>query len=731
MGGVTFAASAPVILLGVVILLIAAWLSVLTWQRHAGRRWLTGLEAVRLAVIALVVLTLWQPELNRPRTRTDQPEIVILADASRSMTTQDVLVREQTVESRADWVERQLADGFWSALTNQYQVSVDRFATLPGTNATATAEEGTDLNAALEEAATRSRNLRAVILLSDGDWNLGPSPVGAATRLRVRDVPVFAVGVGSQQYLPDLAIERVSAPAYGLLGEQVFIGFTIRSHLPREIRTSVTLRDEWGGETARDIVVPALGQAEDAVLWTPLREGATRLTLELPVEQGELRRDNNLHVFPISIRKEILQVLVVDSVPRWEYRYLRNALSRDPGVNVETLLLHPGIGPGGGRGYLDAFPVTREALSKYDVVFLGDVGVGPGELSLEAATALKGLVEQQGSGLVFLPGSRGRQLSLLDTPLGELLPVELDETQPTGLGTATPSTLVLTQRGRGHLLTMLAAREEQNAQLWRQLPGFFWSAAVRKSKPGADVLAVHEGLRNQWGRTPLLVTRPEGNGKVLFMGIDSAWRWRRGVEDTYHYRFWGQVVRWMSYQRHLAQDRGFRVFYTPETPHRGETVRLHATLFDAAGAPLTAGRATAEAITPSGRAEQLPLTAVEGGWGVFEGEFTAREQGVYQVTVRNEETARAIQLDLLVRGEQREQVGRPARFEILKEIAAITRGAFGAPAEVAGLVGQIAALPESNAAEQRLRLWCHPLWAGLIIVLLAVYWVGRKVAGLV
>jgi len=28
-------------------------------------------------------------------------------------------------------------------------------------------------------------------------------------------------------------------------------------------------------------------------------------------------------------------------------------------------------------------------------------------------------------------------------------------------------------------------------------------------------------------------------------------------------------------------------------------------------------------------------------------------------------------------------------------------------------------------------LWCHPLWGGLILTLLAVYWAGRKLVGLV
>src|SRR5678815_3333995 len=81
---------------------------------------------------------------------------------------------------------------------------------------------------------------------------------------------------------------------------------------------------------------------------------------------------------------------------------------------------------GEGAGYLSAFPNTKEELQGYDVIFLGDVGVGNGQLSNEQAALIKGLVEQQASGLVFLPGPLGRQKTLLDSPLGDLVPVETD-----------------------------------------------------------------------------------------------------------------------------------------------------------------------------------------------------------------------------------------------------------------------------------------------------------------
>src|SRR6185436_17553331 len=135
----------------------------------------------------------------------------------------------------------------------------------------------------------------------------------------------------------------------------------------------------------------------------------------------------------ISIRTEKLQVLVIDSLPRWEYRYLRNALSRDPGVEVDCLLFHPGMSPGKGQSYIEAFPSTKETMAKYDVVFLGDVGIGENELTAPQAELIKGLVEQQGSGLVFLPGIRGRQLTFLQTPLADLLPVIYDEKKKDGI----------------------------------------------------------------------------------------------------------------------------------------------------------------------------------------------------------------------------------------------------------------------------------------------------------
>ncbi|MDP6905730.1 MAG: hypothetical protein QF406_14925, partial [Verrucomicrobiota bacterium] len=339
-----------------------------------------------------------------------------------------------------------------------------------------------------------------------------------------------------------LVMESVNPPKFGLLGEQISIPFRVRSYIPEPIRTQVKLVSRRGAAVsiAKPITIPAYGQVSDSIVWAPSELGDYTLTLNLPIwargNEKELIEDNNAQTFHLSVRTEKLNVLVIESYPRWEYRYLRNALTRDPGVDVSVLLLHPELGPGTGLNYIQKFPETREQLAKFDVVFLGDVGIGEKELTPEQCDLLRGLVDQQGSGLVFMPGYRGRQLSFLDHPLGELIPVTYSKDKSEGLWMPSEASFKLSSTGKGHFLTMLASDEGLNEVIWKNLPGFFWCAGVERARSGSQVLATHSSMRTSSGYLPVLAIRPWGSGEVLFMGTDAAWRWRRGVEDTYHYR---------------------------------------------------------------------------------------------------------------------------------------------------------------------------------------------------
>jgi len=716
---------------GLIAVAVLCWLS---WKRSPHPKRTAVLEIMRMLAAIVVALLLWQPEWLTVVNPNTKPRIAILTDLSNSMTTVDAelpagLTSKSGIVSRADWVEQALASDIWKPLEEdgKNEVKVIPFA---APDPDKPALSGTDLEAAISSLLENEDNLRAVVLFTDADYNLGQPPVAAAQKMRLRQVPLFPIPVGSPVRLPDIDLMQVAAPSYGVVGEKVQIPFTIRSSLDRQVRTVVRLRDESGKEITKDLMLPPNSETYDSMLWRLTKEGATKLELSVPVAEGELVDANNSREFVIAGRPEKIRVLVVESLPRWEYRFLRNALSRDPGVELSCLLFHPELGAGGGSDYIQAFPEKLEELSKYDVIFLGDVGVANDQLTKEQCALIRGLVENQASGVVFLPGSQGNQFSLLDTELADLMPVVLDDKKREGLSEPIAAPLVLTTEGRGSLLTMLGDSEEENPEIWRRLPGFFWHAPVIKSKAGTEVLAVHGNRRGKYGLVPLLVTKPAGNGKVLFMGTDSAWRWRRGVEDLYHYRFWGQVARWMSYQRNMAAGQRVRVYFTPERPEPGATVTLNANAFDAKGAPLEDGRVTVDLTAPDGRVKRLDLRKSEAGWGAFNGRFKVDLPGTWKIrAVVSGAEDQPLETKLLAQGVEIEKTGQPARPEVLKEMAKVAKGRIVQPMQVADLIKEINALPEPRPMESRVPLWSN--WGVLVamIVLLGLFWVGRKLNG--
>ncbi|MES2923824.1 MAG: hypothetical protein V4819_19880 [Verrucomicrobiota bacterium] len=718
--------------IGIIALILVAVLSVVSWKRSPHPKRTAALECLRFLSALVVVILLWQPEWLTTIHPDTKPQIAILWDDSKSMTTLDatlppVLSEKSEVVSRAEWVKKALASDLWKPLEadGANEVSALPFATPPTENG---AIAGTDLETPLTDLIAKQTNLRAVVMLSDGDYNLGQPPVAAAQKLRLRGIPLFPIPVGSKVRLPDLDLLSVTAPTYGIVGENVQIPFTIRSSLDRQVRTIVRLRDESGRERTKDIVIPPNAETYDSILWRLEKEGSSTLELSIPVADGELVAANNSRKFTIAGRPEKIRVLLIETLPRWEYRYLRNALSRDPGVELSCLLFHPSLGPGEGKDYLTEFPSKIEELAKYDVIFIGDVGTE--QITKEQCTLIRGLVENQASGLIFMPGSQGNEFSLLDTELSDLMPVILDEANKKGLAESIASPLTLTTEGRASLLTMLGNSEEENPEIWRRLPGFYWHAPVIKAKGGAEVLAVHGNRRGKFGPVPLLVTKPAGSGKVLFMGIDSAWRWRRGVEDLYHYRFWGQVARWMSYQRNMAAGQRVRLFFNPERPEPGSTVTLNANAFDPNGAPLKEGGVSVDITAPDGRTQRIELQKNDTAWGAFSGRFKVDLPGAWKLraTATGAED-KPLETTILAQGVEIEKVGQPARPEVLEEMAKVSKGRVIQPAQLAELIKEITALPAPRPLENRIPLWSHWATVAALVTLLGIFWVGRKLNG--
>ncbi|MCE9680700.1 hypothetical protein LZP69_16400, partial [Shewanella sp. AS1] len=85
-------------------------------------------------------------------------------------------------------------------------------------------------------------------------------------------------------------------------------------------------------------------------------------------------------------------------LPRWEYRYLKNALRRDHTTEVDVLLCtsdNAFIWDGtDGKQPLEQFPINRKEISEYDVILLGDVN--PTIFTTEQITLIRDFVREGG-----------------------------------------------------------------------------------------------------------------------------------------------------------------------------------------------------------------------------------------------------------------------------------------------------------------------------------------------
>src|SRR5262249_52926735 len=145
-----------------------------------------------------------------------------------------------------------------------------------------------------------------------------------------------------------------------------------------------------------------------------------------------------------------------------------------------------------------------------------------------------------GGGLLVIGGPFFSPHAYKDTPLAEVLPIEptLDKAPLEPEARTQRLRLELTPVGKLHPLFRLAPDDRDNQALWSKVAPIFWFARGYRTRPLAEVLAVHPTQKaefrdpNQDSRHPLVVQQFVGSGRCLFFGIDETWRWRFR-EDEY------------------------------------------------------------------------------------------------------------------------------------------------------------------------------------------------------
>jgi hypothetical protein len=332
----------------------------------------------------------------------------------------------------------------------------------------------------------------------------------------MRFLPLLALSACASAGTPDL---HLRSPSHAVLGEEIQVYVRAAEDGP----LSVTLAKV--GEGAAPPVerrVEARKGHKVLVTFVARERGPYRVQVAAGTERREA---------PLRVGSREPRVLLVEQLPRWEYRYLKNALLRDPGVRVHCLLTsadegfpqeHTRSDEPLFRAPLQGFPADLRALDEFDVVILGDVDVA--KLGRDAAANLAAFVRERGGGLVLISGPKHNPWSCVETPLGELIPVVPERPAPE-------------QEAYEYVFSAPAFFPFQPVD---DLPPLRWAVQAR-SREGGEVKTYLRGVG------PLFVTRECGAGRIFWSGTDETWLWRKYVGDRpYFYPFWRRVIDWTA-----------------------------------------------------------------------------------------------------------------------------------------------------------------------------------------
>ena len=343
----------------------------------------------------------------------------------------------------------------------------------------------------------------------------------------------------------------------------------------------------------------------------------------------ETSTDNNSGAAVVNVAKDQVRVLLIDGEARWEFHYLQSALQRDRTMQLQSVVFdQPRLNTaltdddlekiGSPRQHL---PEGPDALADYDCIILGDVS--PEQLPPADRQRLEKYVAERGGTLIIEAGKRYMPMAYPDAgpgvadadPIRKLLPIEAPRI------TAPPDgfTPALTADGRETKFMDLEDESAKNDQRWADLPHPYWGV-VGQAKPAAATLAfAPEGPADPLDPTArerksaLIARQNYGLGRVLYVGMDSTWRWRKGVGDVYHHRFWGQVVRWAA-DRPLESGNQYVRFGTSQPVYRGgQDVELFVRFKDAKDAAAAATKASANVLRRGGDGKPVAVVPLAAG----------------------------------------------------------------------------------------------------------------------
>lgn len=735
----------------VALIIAGVWLTYLKTTRPLTPFWKGLLVANRSSILVLLLFCLLRPVMSTVQVSPQETYLGVLFDDSQSMAIADLAsgqTRQEAVEQAffEDGVLAELGESF-QLRSFRFDKTTSRISDLEGLG-----QDGT--TSSLEQALSYVDDqlsglpLGGIVLVTDGADNSDANPLALAENLGVRKIPVFTVGVGSEDIPEDIGIVDVSAAKTVLEGSvfNVQVALVHQGFTGQEVKLSIT--DGEAEVVSKNVVLGAEGVTTRFELdVSPERRERIVYGLDVELQPGELIAENNHYSFLVdNTEKEALDILYIEGHPRNEYKFIRRAVAADDSLRLATYLQ---TGPE--KYYRQGiksptelsrgFPVSKEELFQYEALVLGDIEAS--FFNADQLQMIEDFVAERGGGFM-MTGMVDE--GFIGTSIADVLPVTLVEesflppqlrggikrgNQPTGEEFFPRKS----DAGRFSPLLRLAGTDSENDIAWDQLPSLQGIYVTGRAKPGATVLLEHPLLQYQNQALPVIAYQRYGSGRSMSITTASTWRWQmmQSSEDQTHETFWRQLMRWLA----VSAPQRITVDFDREFYNVGDQVNVTATVLNEEYQPDNNATLWLQTTDPLDRTADAPMEWDIADDGVYRSSFVVEEEGVFNLQVDVSSAAGESGADglgkstaFVVTPSLREYTNAQMDSGLLARIAQQSGGAYFPIDQAAALPQAIQFTPNAYSREVQIDLWDTPWLLALLIFLLCADWIMRRLKGL-
>lgn len=724
----------------------------------------------QLIVLAILIAIVAMPEAKVRYVKDYRPTMLMLVDTSRSMgvhdkrRTQEALkealkiiasvpldedVSAQDLQNKMGLVENQSRLELVQALFEHPEIDLlrriaDRFdlrffsfdeviapeggaddATSWLAERKAVGEESR-IGSAIKEAVSRynGQPIAGAMVFSDFGWVKGEDPMHVATEMRRRGVPVYTIPIGLPAP-PDALIAEVIAPEAVFRGDPVTLRVRVESRGLAGSDSTLSLEVNGEEQQVEPIVFEDGAQFVELKFRPEQDSGTIELGLEVDGTAADSNPKNNTALHHLRIIDEKIKVLYIEGMPRWEFRYLRWVLLRNPHLQTRFLMTEgdPDLAKMS-PNFMAGFPSDVQNIFEYDLIILGDVSskyFRPGQLEL-----LETQIKEHGGSLIMIGGTLHAPASYQDTPVESILPVNIGVGQPRVVANNIAPRLP-TDQAQSPITTLLDD-PQANQRIWSRVRPLGRLPVLSGPKPSANVLLELPSQNAGEPAYPLVSWHPYGNGKMMFVGSDRFWRLRLEVGDAHHAKFWGQSIQFLAMSRLLGQNKRISLQTERKQYNPGESVRVYANVLSETYQPVVEDSHSVVLERPgfADARQELALIPDTQTPGLYYGTFPAGEEGQYKLGPQAHEAEISSTVEFAVAFDSLEDRDTSANPELARKIAETSGGQVVAPIELPGFIDKLPSQKMKRVVSKEIELWDTPLLYLPLILFAGLEWFLRR-----